>query len=241
MMRTFSRVVVPWLLAPALFQPLFAADLQVVTESMPVFQLMEQGEIAGSNTKVVRAMIAQAGLDAEFYIYPWARAYKLALQQSDVVIYAIARTKEREELFHWIGPLADFQLAFIRLKSNSKAMVRQLSDARALSIAVQRQDSIFQFLSSQGFTEAKQLVIVTDIQQSWSLLANAKVDLIIENPVLLPALARQTGLPQDAFEVMYSIPELKLTTYIAASKTTDQSKIDKLKQAYQQVVSLPDG
>jgi polar amino acid transport system substrate-binding protein len=217
-----------------------AAELLVVTESMPVFQHMDHGQIAGSNTKVVRAIIAEAGLDAEFQIYPWVRAYKLALQRPDVLIYAIARTKDREELFHWIGPLADFRLAFIRLKSNSKAAVWQLSDARSLTIAVQQQDSTFQFLSAQGFTEAEQLMVVADTQQSWSLLAKAKVDLIVENPNLLPALVQETGLPADAFEVMYLIPELQLKAYVAASKSTKQSTVDKLRQAYQKVVAKPD-
>jgi polar amino acid transport system substrate-binding protein len=214
-------------------------DLLVVTEPMPVFQQMENGQIAGSNTRLVRNIIHAAQLQAEFQMYPWARAYSLALNQPDVLIYGMARTKEREALFHWIGPLASFQLGFVRLKVNKKAAVQQFDDAKSLTIAVQRQDSSFDFLVSQGFVEGKQLVVVADAEQSWLLLANGKVDLIVENPVLLPALARTTALMQDAVELVYPIPQLELKAYLAASKNTSKDKIERLKHAYQLVMPVP--
>lgn len=211
-------------------------ELLVVTEPMPVFQQMENGQIAGSNTVLVRKILSTAQLQAEFQMYPWARAYSLALHQPDVLIYGMARTKEREALFHWIGPIASFQLGFVRLKANKKAAVQQITDAKSLTIAVQRQDSSYDFLVSQGFVEGKQLVVVADAEQSWLLLANGKVDLIVENPVLLPALARTTALMQDAVELVYAIPQLELKAYLAASKTTRKDKLDKLKLAYQIVM-----
>ncbi|RRJ23719.1 amino acid ABC transporter substrate-binding protein [Rheinheimera mesophila] len=225
-------LVVAGLNSPAAAGP----DLLVVTEPMPVFQQIENGQIAGANTLLVRRIIAEAGLTAEFQMYPWARAYSLALNQPDVLIYGIAKTKERERLFHWIGPLAAFQLGFIRLKTNSKAAVKQLTQARELTIAVQRQDSTYDFLAAQGFVEAKQLVVVADAEQSWLLLANGKVDLIVDNPVLLPALARTTGLAESAFEVTYLIPELALQAYLAASIKTKPTKIKQLQRAYLHVM-----
>lgn len=211
-------------------------ELLVVTEPMPVFQQMENGQVAGTNTLLVRQIIDEAGFAAEFQMYPWARAYNLALNQPDVLIYGMAKTKEREALFHWVGSLAAFQLGFIRLKTNGKAAINQLEAARDLTIAVQRQDSTYDFLATQGFTEGKQLVVVADAAQSWLLLANGKVDLIVENPLLVPALSSLTGLASDEFEVVYLIPELELHAYLAASKQTKPEKVLKLQQAYQRVI-----
>jgi polar amino acid transport system substrate-binding protein len=211
-------------------------DLLVVTEPVPVFQEMQDGEVSGTNTALVRQILHKAQLKAEFHMYPWARAYNLALNQPDVLIYAIAKTKERERLFHWIGPIAAFKQDFIRLKVNQKAEIKQLADAKALTIAVQRQDNVFGFLTQQGFIETKQLILAADAEQSWSLLANKKVDLIVENPVLMAQLAHHTGLSVQAFEMVYLIPELELEAYLAVSKNTAQDKISKLKHAYQQVI-----
>jgi hypothetical protein len=36
---------------------------------------------------------------------PWSRAYQLALQTEDTCVFSTSRTREREALFTWIGPL----------------------------------------------------------------------------------------------------------------------------------------
>lgn len=217
---------------PAAAKPAMLA----VTEPMPVFQVMKNGQVSGSNSELVRQVLAQAELKAEFQMYPWARAYSLALQQPNVLIYAITKTTEREALFHWIGPIASFRLGFVRLKGNQQAGIKTLQDAKQLTIAVQRQDSTFGWLISQGFAEQKQLVLAADAEQSWSLLANGKVDLIVENPVLLPELARKTDLTLQQLELVLMIPELEQQAYLAVSKSTAPKTVEKLKQAYQQVV-----
>ena len=39
-------------------------------------------------------------------VYPWARAYKMALEEENVVLFGMTYTQDRSELFKWVGPLA---------------------------------------------------------------------------------------------------------------------------------------
>jgi polar amino acid transport system substrate-binding protein len=43
-----------------------------------------------------------SGLDYKIELLPWVRAYNMALNRDNVLIYTITRTTERENLFHWI-------------------------------------------------------------------------------------------------------------------------------------------
>ena len=90
------------LFAWALLLPLspWAQTVQVVTETT-LFVFMQDGKIAGPATEVVKKTLQLAGInDYRLNIYPWARAYDMALNEPNVLIYLVARTPERETRFH---------------------------------------------------------------------------------------------------------------------------------------------
>ena len=41
--------------------------------------------------------------DYQIRLYPWARAYDMALKEPNVLIFLIARTSARETQFKWAG------------------------------------------------------------------------------------------------------------------------------------------
>lgn len=42
----------------------------------------------------------------EIRIYPWSRAYVTALEEENSAAFMTVRSKKRENLFKWVGPLA---------------------------------------------------------------------------------------------------------------------------------------
>ena len=78
----------------------------VVTEDWKPYSFEEDGAVKGSATGLVRKVLERAGIDYSIKVYPWARAYSMALNDDDTLIFAIVRSGEREPLFNWVGQVA---------------------------------------------------------------------------------------------------------------------------------------
>jgi polar amino acid transport system substrate-binding protein len=110
--------------------PLTRAETpQVLIEAFPVYNYTEKGQLTGFSTEVVHAVLHDANIAGEFQSQPWARAYETAQNTSNVLIYSITRTVQREHLFKWVSMIAsaEFYLCFlpqrqplVGLKSNGR-------------------------------------------------------------------------------------------------------------------------
>lgn len=209
--------------------------LRVVTEQSPPHQTLINGVVAGLSTELVQATLAEAGLHTAIEIYPWARALHIAQNQSNVLIYNIARTKEREDQFHWIGEVAAYQLGFVKLSHRDDVNIASLSDATKYTVAVQRNDLAADFLQHNNFKAGTQLIMVADIAESWRLLLNGNVDLIVDDPVALIDMAVALNLPEKYVNFVYAIPELKQHTWLAASLNTSNELVSQLQLAHAKV------
>ncbi|GGD53937.1 substrate-binding periplasmic protein [Lacimicrobium alkaliphilum] len=205
--------------------------LQVVTELSPPAQTIIDNKVSGSVTDKVRQILTKAELKGDFYIYPWARAFNLASKQPNTLIYAMARTPEREQQFQWIGQVGEYRLGLLRLASNNEAAISSLENAKSFVTAVQREDVAVEFLRKKGFEEGKSLLITPDITASWELLLKGKVDFIIEDPDAKQGMLADFGLNQAHVTMAWMIPELAKPTWLAASLSTDSSLVERLRQA----------
>lgn len=209
--------------------------LRVVTELSPPHQTLVNGEVAGISTDLVRAVLAEADISAQIELYPWARAFRIASSRPNILIYNMARTPERENAFQWIGTVAAYQLGFVGLTHRSDIKIASVEDARQYTIAVQRDDLSADFLINNGFVPGVQLVLVADIAESWQLLLNGKVDLVIDDPVALNGMVAALGLRLRDVNFIYAIPQLEQQTWLAASIDTPQRLVEQLQMAHSKV------
>ncbi|KKL03417.1 hypothetical protein SD53_00530 [Rheinheimera mesophila] len=212
-----------------------AASLRIVTELSPPHQTVENGRVAGVSTQIVEATLQQAGLQSRIEVYPWARAFYIATSVPNVLIYNIARTAERENEFHWIGPVANYRLGLVRLAERTDLAPNHLQDLGSAVIAVQRDDFSYHWLKQQGMRVGKELQLSADILESWRLLLKGKVDYVIDDEAALRLMERQLVQPQGSTRFVLAIPQLEQKTYLAASKDTDPALVKKLQQAHLQV------
>lgn len=212
-----------------------AASLRIVTELSPPHQTVENGRVAGVSTQIVEATLQQAGLQSHIEVYPWARAFYIASSVPNVLIYNIARTAERENEFHWIGPVANYRLGLVRLAERTDLAPNHLQDLGSAVIAVQRDDFSYHWLKQQGMRVGKELQLSADILESWRLLLKGKVDYVIDDEAALRLMERQLAQPQGSTRFVLAIPQLEQKTYLAASKDTDPALVKKLQQAHLQV------
>lgn len=231
MLSSLSLIRVYWLLVSSLFTNLSsaqAADLQVVTESSPPYQIMLDGEVAGLATDKVQDILAKAGLSASFSMYPWARAYKKALNEPNTLIYSIAKSTSRNDSFHWLMAVTQYQFGLVKLTQRTDIMIDDIENIQHYRFAIQRDDISHEWLQTKGLIEDKNFITCSDIDCSWQLLLNKKVDLIIETPELIEDMLQLYGKTPGSALFIMAIPELALTGYLASNKKIAPHLLNKL-------------
>jgi polar amino acid transport system substrate-binding protein len=195
-----------------------AQDLTIISEDNPPFNFIKDGVVTGSSTEVVREIMRRLNLSDDIQVLTWARGYQLALTQPNVVLFSTARTKERENLFHWIGPIYKVGFGFYA-RRGSGPYLTCLDDAKKVgAIATYKDDVREQLLKAQGFT---------NLDSSKSPASNLKkllagrVDLWLYSNLGVPSVARQIGI--DPGEVELVLPFKDYYAYIAISKGTPRA------------------
>ncbi|WP_234401367.1 substrate-binding periplasmic protein [Pseudoalteromonas sp. T1lg23B] len=205
--------------------------LTVVTELSPPNQTYDNGVVGGTSTDLVKRIVEQAHLKADYYLYPWARAFKVASERKNTLIYSMAKTPLREQNFHWIGPVAKFELGFVTNNYRQDVKVTSLEDAKKYRLAVQRGDIAAEQLEQYGF----EYVLTADIERSYQLLITNKVDLVLDDPRYIKPMADALNLPKDHFRFLFSVPNLSVRGYLAANIDTPAEVINKLRIAFEDV------
>ncbi len=212
-----------------------AQEITVVTEEWPPFNYTENGKVIGIATEVVEAVFAKAQLSAPIKVYPWARAYHMALIDANVVIYTIARIPEREPLFHWIGPITPTtKERLYKLRSRSDIVLTSLEDAKKYQIGVLRAGMAHQLLLTKGFEENMQIQAVPLQDRNIKKLFAGRIDLIAISDVMLPPEMKKIGESMDALEET-SVVLSEVDSYMAFSKSTPIEVVERVRTAFRQV------
>ncbi|APW36703.1 amino acid ABC transporter substrate-binding protein [Rhodoferax koreense] len=185
------RLLLCGLLLPAL--PAFATDtVKILTEEYPPYNYTDNGVITGLGTEVVQAVLREINVEGQFQSMPWARAYETAQRADSVLIYSMNRSKERENLFKWVGQITPTDFYLFSLKSRN-IRINELSEARNLQIGTVNQDVGEQFLVQQGFVVGRNLQSSNRYELNYEKLKRGRIDLWIMNELGAYYMARQAG------------------------------------------------
>lgn len=209
-----------------------AERMLAVTEEFPPFNYTENGKLTGFGVELAQAVLEGAGLDYAMASYPWARAYEMAQQQSNVLIFTLTRTPEREKLFHWIAPLTKRKVYLYKLASRTDIKVVTMQDLWRYSIATNRGDVVYKQLKALGLEEGQNIDLSDSDLANVRKLAAARVDLIAETELSMRAMAANAGLPMEKVERTIMLPG-DYEYYIAASLKTSAPTVRALRAGYQ--------
>lgn len=169
------------LLASGVYSALtYAHAITAVTEELPPYNMTVDGELTGMGTEVVKAVLEEAGEDVRIRSMPWARAYDIALNNENVLIYSIARTPQREPLFKWVGVIAPTRWFLFSLPG-TEFDLKTLDDARQYQIATVKADVGEQYLIDKGFAVGRNLQSSNKYEHNYQKLKAGRVDLWISN------------------------------------------------------------
>jgi polar amino acid transport system substrate-binding protein len=206
-----------------------AQTLQVVTEATS-YSYLQGDRLAGPATELVRAALQRAGLDDyRAGLYPWARAYDLALKEPNVLIYLIARTPAREAQFKWAGEFMKMEYHLYKLRDRQDVAVRRLEDARSYSVGVIRDDLRHHYLQGKGFNRL--VVSAQNIDNFRKLLAR-QIQLIPLPAADAAQLCREAQFDCARLEKVLTLDELSTGLYMAFSNGTDDAVVQRVRQSF---------
>ncbi|WP_230425762.1 substrate-binding periplasmic protein [Spartinivicinus ruber] len=206
----------------------FSESLLVVTENWRPFNYMENGELKGVSTKIMKAVLKQAKLSYTIQILPWARAYQLAQTRPNCIIYTIVRIPSREKLFKWVRPLGKGGTTYLyRLTENYQVAPTNLEQAKQYSIATNFNSMDYVWLKNNGFSRIES---PPTLKSAINMLHQGHVDLLAFNNISFVLEFKNAGF--DPSNVMAVMPLFTTPYYVAASLATSDEIIIQLQEAY---------
>jgi polar amino acid transport system substrate-binding protein len=130
-----------------------AGAINLNTEEYPPLNFSLDGgqSISGSSTDLMREVMKRSGLTGNFTLYPWQRAYNMALKDKDSCVFSTTRTEAREKLFKWVGPLSSSSWVLFA-RAGSPIRARTLEEARPYTIGSYQGDAKAVYLKENNFT-----------------------------------------------------------------------------------------
>ena len=209
-----------------------AQELTILTENMPPLNYVENNVLVGPSVETVREIQRRVGSHEPIQVYPWARAYKMSLEQENVVLFGMTHSEERHDQFKWIGPLATKRDILVARKG-SGIKIDSLEDAKKVkSIGTLRDDTRERLLESLGFTN---LEPVSDEQLNAKKLVLGRIDLWTYKIPGLRTVCELAGVDYNEVEEVYHLREITLD--IAFSKKTSDSIVQKWKNAFDEMLA----
>ena len=205
----------------------------VYTEELEPVHFTRQGTHLGIATELVQAIFREAGLPMTLESYPWKRSYYYSLHDDNSFIYTINRTTEREEKFHWIGPILPKRTWLYRLKSRKDIKVQNIHDLKNYTTTVLLGYALTRELEDAGLQRDKELVVRTTKKEQLRVLLKGHADLITGNEFTLPRALQGTG-----FTINDMVPVLLMSNrgyFLAANLHVAPEVITRLQAANQKI------
>jgi polar amino acid transport system substrate-binding protein len=206
-----------------------AEPIKAVTETS-AFTYAKDGKVIGPASQIVETTLQRAGLTGySMSLYPWARAYDMALREPNVLIYLIARTPAREDQFKWAGEFMRIDYHLYKLRSHKDIVVRNLEDAKSYTIGVMRDDVRHEYLQAQGFNK---LVVSSQNADNFKKLVNGQVQLVPmpERDAML--LCEEAHVDCNSLEKIYLLNAMSTGIYMAYSKSTPDDIVQRTRSAF---------
>lgn len=209
--------------------------LRLLTEHSPPGMYLDQdGKAAGVTVQLIRILQQRLNEFGEIELLPWARAYEIARNQTNIALFETARSNERENLFKWVGPLKLVQTSLYghssRFAPNNTAIT---SNAKLIACDYVNSQNI-SFLQNIGFDEKRNLILTSKHGECFDLFAAGKVDLIILNDAA--ATKVEAALQATGSDSLFRVNTLRETElYLAFSRDVSDDRIDAWQNALEQI------
>jgi L-cystine transport system substrate-binding protein len=170
--------------------------LRVAIEgTYPPFNFKENGQLAGFEVELARALAQKMGVKAEFSTSEWsAMLAGLQAGKYDVVINQVGLTDKRREAFDFSEPYTVSSPQLI-VRKNEKREFKSLDDLKGKTLGVGQGTNFGEIARATGGINLK---TYPGSQETLQDLALGRIDAALNDSLLIPYIVKQTKLPLRA-------------------------------------------
>jgi len=217
------------------FNDVLTADdfmLHVVTEDWKPYSYEEDGKVRGLAADLARMVLEQAEINYEMNVYPWARAYLMAKNEPNTMIFAIVRIEERESLFQWIGQVAPAgQVYLYKLSSRSDIVITSLEESKQYIVGAIRNTDMHQYMIDNDF---QNIVSSAYLDLLIKQLVAGRIDLLcVDKATMIAEFEDTIGITKAGIDSVLLLYEH--VPYMALSLSTSSLLAEKLQKVYEQL------
>ncbi|WP_417465788.1 substrate-binding periplasmic protein [Kordiimonas sp.] len=213
-----------------------ATDVIVYTEEFPPYNFTNsEGGVDGVATANVRQILDASDITYEMKVVPWPRAMARALQDENSLIYTIARTPEREELFDWLVPIGQSEFHLYVRADDQRAVTREsLASGTFIGVCLTKSLSC-EYLRRVGIPEDKMIIVPNHGYPLPHMVVGGRADIYINDRFFNAAHLKNAGLEPGVVKSVMVI-ESRGGFYLAAGTQVPEALRDKVRKAYARLV-----
>ncbi|MFC4161040.1 substrate-binding periplasmic protein [Chitinimonas lacunae] len=213
-----------FLLALALLSPAYGETLIATTENYPPFNMSLDGgqTIIGISTELLRELSRRTRIEFDIGLYPWSRAYRMAITRDETCVYSTTRTPERESNFKWVGPLVSNDWV-LYTRADNKVTLNRIEDARPYLLGAYQDDAVSNYLHDYGYRVEDAIADNLNARK----LALGRIDFWATGRLLGAYLAQQENL--GPFRLALSFHQTEM--YLACNPGVGDEVVERLNQA----------
>ena len=129
-------------------------DILFITEQYPPYNYEVNNNLQGIVVDTLVVTFERVGSSQtreDIKLLPWARGYNLVQSKPDTCLFSTTRTKEREGLFEWIGPVAPETVGLIARKETG-IQIDSVEDIKKYKVGTIRDDIAELYLVDVGIS-----------------------------------------------------------------------------------------
>ncbi len=210
------------------------AGWTVFTEELPPYNFVQNGVVRGFSTDILLKLFQKNNIALkrkDIRVLPWARAYQMVQEIPGTILFSMARTAERENLFKWVGPILHSTSTLIARKDR-KIRIENIADLARFKVGTVRESEPDQYLLRQGVPE-QNLDRITSGYSNMKKLQAGRIDILAFDALSTRFFMEQKGLDSDRYEVVLTLTSRPL--YYAFNKETDDKLIAVLNTTLQEM------
>ncbi len=216
---------------------LWAQEIDIYTENYPPFNMKENNKLTGISVDILEEILKKTGSTQtlkDVKLTNWSRAYSIAQKKKNSMVFSTTRTKSRENLFKWVGPITETTIGVLAPKEKH-IVINSAAELNRYKIGTVLKD-IGELLLLEAGVEKKHIQSVSGenaIELSFNKMKNNRIDMFAYDITVANTNAKKAGIDVDRYENVYSLKKGEL--YYAFNPETDDKTIEKWQKALEEI------
>lgn len=222
-------------------------EVRIVTEENKPVQFYENGTLVGFGIDIIESVNLLLSNKSRIELLPWARAYKIALEHRNVLIFSMRRTQDREDLFHWLAPVhpepfrPDYEkwqtqtnIVFI-CRKDAKIYIDTIEEAKQYVVASTRGDYLTELIMKEYQWPRTRVQLTQSYRIAVKMMELKRADLAVMISRDYESILHDWGVDERPFRPCFELKKSPALLYFAFSKNTLPEIVDSYTNALKAV------